>query len=122
MEEGDTLLLLRDGDVSVTEAKDTGTAMGDWMGNHGTELIKSFIEEVKERFGLDPRYGYADSDVVVDAFIDAGVPAGNIFSIGNKGISRLGYRGSNPIIGPEANPGYLDHVRNFVVKNVPDER
>ena len=121
VEEGDTLLLLRNGDATVTEAKDPGTAMAEWMGDHGTALIKSFVEEVKGEFGLDPRYGYVDSDVVTDAFIDAGVPAENIFTIGNKGISRLGYRGSTPIIGPESNPGYSDHTRNFVIPKVPDE-
>lgn len=122
VEEGDTLLLLRDGDATVTEAKDRGTAMAEWMGDHGTALIKSFVEEVKEKFGLVPSYGYVDSDVVTDAFIDVGVPAENIFTIGNKGISRLGYRGSTPIIGPESNPGYTDHIKDFVIGQVPDRR
>src|SRR4029079_9684331 len=41
------------------------------------------------------------------------------FTIGNKGISRLGYKGTNAIVGPEANPGFGNHVRDFVLANVP---
>jgi len=122
VEEGNTLLLLRDGDPSITEARDPGSAMGQWMGEHGAALFTSFVDEVKKKYGLDPRYGYVDSDVVTDAFIASGVPAHNIFSIGNKGLPRLGYRGSIPIVGPENNPGFSDHITKFVVKNVPDER
>lgn len=119
VEPGDTLLLLRDGDKSVTNARDPGTAMAEWMGDHGTDLFIEFVKEVKHKFELDPRYGYVDSDVVSDAYIAAGVPAEHIFTIGNKGMSRLGYRGTVPIVGPEANPGYTDHIKDFVVPNVP---
>lgn len=117
-EPGDTVVLLRDGASSVTEAKDRGTAMAEWMGDHGTDLFISMAEAAMDAYSVNPVYGYVDSDVVADAYISIGVPAGNIFTIGNKGVSRLGYRGTNAIISPAANPGYTDHVRNFVVPNV----
>jgi hypothetical protein len=37
---GDTLLLLRDGSQAVVHAKDRGTAMAEWMGDHGTDLFR----------------------------------------------------------------------------------
>jgi len=37
---GDTLLLLRDGSQAVVDAKDRGTAMAEWMGDHGTDLFR----------------------------------------------------------------------------------
>ena len=119
VERGDTLVLLRDGVKSVVDAKDRGTAMAEWRGNSGTEAFISMVNGVKEELGLIPSYGYVDSDVVADAYLDIGVPAGNVTSIGNKGISRLGYRGTRAIVGPEPNPGFTDHIRAFVVPDVP---
>jgi hypothetical protein len=118
-ESGDTLLLLRDGDKAVVDAKDPGTAMAEWMGNHGTDLFVSMVNAVRDHFSITPVYGYVDSDVVTDAFLQVGVPAEHIFTIGNKGMSRLGYKGTVPIVGPEANPGYTNHIRDFVVPEVP---
>ncbi|MGV1014573.1 MAG: hypothetical protein ACOYB4_06350 [Methyloceanibacter sp.] len=116
---GDTLLLLRDGSQAIVDAKDRGTAMAEWMGEHGTDLFHSMVEGVKEQYAIVPRYGYVDSDVGADAFLASGVPAAHIFTIGNKGVSRLGYKGTNAIVGPESNPGFGDHVRDFVIPNVP---
>lgn len=116
---GDTLILLRDGDPSVVEAADPGNAMAEWMGDHGTDLFTSFVTTVSAEFGLDPRYGYVDSDVVSDAYIAAGVSPESIFSIGNKGMSRLGYRGTVPITEPHSNAGYRRHIREYVLKQVP---
>ncbi|HLO24226.1 MAG TPA: hypothetical protein VK193_12510 [Methyloceanibacter sp.] len=116
---GDTLLLLRDGSQAVVDAKDRGTAMAEWMDEHGTDLFRSMVEGVKEKYAIVPSYGYVDSDVVADAFLATGVPAAHIFTIGNKGVSRLGYKGTNAIVGPESNPGFGNHVRDFVVPNVP---
>jgi hypothetical protein len=45
---GDTLLLLRDGSQAVVDAKDRGTAMAEWMGEHGTDLFRSMVEGVRE--------------------------------------------------------------------------
>ncbi|MEM7023302.1 MAG: hypothetical protein AAF637_12030 [Pseudomonadota bacterium] len=118
IERGDTLLLLRDGASSVMDAQDRGTAMAEWMGGHGTKLFASMVNGVKQELGLVPVYGYVDSDVVTDAFLEVGVPARHIFTIGNKGITRLGYRGSHAIVGPGANPGFTEHVRQFVVPDV----
>ena len=118
-EPGDTLLLLRDGDKSVVDAKNPGLAMAEWMGDHGTDLFVSMLNAVDDHFSIKPAYGYVDSDVVADAFLKIGVPAKDIYSIGNKGISRLGYKGTNAIVGPESNPGYTDHVKTFVVPEVP---
>jgi hypothetical protein len=72
---GDTLLLLRDGSQAVVDAKDRGTAMGEWMGEHGTDLFRSMVEGVKEQYAIVPSYGYVDSDDVADAFLASGVPA-----------------------------------------------
>ncbi len=118
-EPGDTLLLLRDGSRDVVDAKDRGTAMAEWMGDHGTELFRSMVEGAKEQYAIVPSFGYVDSDVVADAYLASGVPAGHIFTIGNKGVSRLGYKGTHAIVGPEANPGYGQHIRDFVVPDVP---
>ena len=93
--------------------------MAEWMGNHGTDFFQSMVEGVKEQYSIVPSYGYVDSDVVADAYLASGVPAGHIFTIGNKGISRLGYKGTHAIVGPEANPGYAQHIRDFVVPDVP---
>ena len=116
---GDTLLLLRDGSKDVVDAMDRGTAMAEWMGDHGTDFFQSMVEGVKEQYSIVPSYGYVDSDVVADAYLASGVPAGHIFTVGNKGISRLGYKGTHAIVGPEANPGYAQHIRDFVVPDVP---
>lgn len=118
-EPGDTLLLLRNGDTSVVDAADPGTAMAEWMGDHGTTLFTSMVDPLKQRYAIRPVYGYVDSDVVTDAFLAVEVPAAHIFTIGNKGMSRLGYKGTQPIVGPEANPGYTRHMREFVVPKVP---
>ena len=42
-----TLIMLRDGDASVTQAVDRGTAMAKWMGQNGTGLFESFTEQLK---------------------------------------------------------------------------
>jgi phosphatidate phosphatase PAH1 len=121
-EPGDTLLLLRDRSQAVVDAKDRGTAMAEWMGDHGTDLFRSMVEGVKKQYSIVPAYGYVDSDVIADAYLDVGVPAGHIFTIGNKGVSRLGYKGTHAIVGPEANPGYAQHIRDFVVPDVPNAK
>ncbi len=121
-ERGDTLVLLRDGDKSVLDAKDPGQAMAQWMGGHGTALFTSMVQGVKDRFALKPLYGYVDSDVVSDAYLAAGVPPAHIFTIGNKGMSRLGYKGTTPIVGPEAEPGFGGHIHDFVIPQVPPAR
>jgi len=121
-EAGDTVLLLRDGDRSVVEADDPGQVMGEWMGSNGTGLFISFVDEVKSRFHVTPVYGYADSSVISDAFIEVGVKPANIFTIGNKGVTPLGYRGTTPIVGEDANDGFADHVKSFVVPEVPSVR
>ncbi|MEJ8573988.1 hypothetical protein [Microbaculum marinum] len=119
-EAGDTLVLLRDGVPSVVDAPDPGSAMAEWMGGNGTALFESMVGAVKDHYAIEPRYGYVDSSVVTDAFLAVGVPAAQIFSIGNKGMLRLGYKGSTPIVGPESNPGYGAHVRDFVIPRVPE--
>ncbi len=48
------------------------------------------------------------------------MPADHIFTIGNKGISRPGYKGTQPIVGPGLNPGYGQHIVDYVVPEVPD--
>lgn len=118
-EPGDTLLLLRDGSPKVVDAKDPGTAMAEWMGDHGTALFSSMVDAVEAHYDIEPRYGYVDSDVVTDAYLKIGIPAENITTIGNKGMSRLGYKGTNAIVGPEPNPGYTEHLKNFVIPSVP---
>ena len=115
---GDTLLLLREGSQTVVDAKDRGTAMAEWMGDHGTDLFRSMVEGVREQYVIVPSYGYVDSDVVADAFLASGVPAAHIFTIGNKGVSRVGYKGTTAI-GPESNPGFGNHIRDFVIPDVP---
>lgn len=117
-EPGDTLVLLRDGASSIIDAKDRGTAMAEWMGDNGTDLFISMAEAAMNTYSIKPVYGYVDSDVIADAYISIGVPAGSIFTIGNKGVSRLGYRGTNAIMSPAANPGYTEHVRDFIVPEV----
>ena len=118
-QEGGTLLLLSDGPTSVLDAKNRGHAMADWMGEQGTQMFQNMLNPLTARYAIDLAYGYADSDVVTDAFIDSGVSAGNIFTIGNRGMSRLGYRGSNAIMGPEAETEYTSHIKEFVVPEVP---
>lgn len=118
-EPGDTLLLLRNGDKSVVDAKNPGQAMAEWMGDHGTDLFVSMVNKVDDHYAITPAYGYVDSDVVTDAFLKVGVPADHIFTIGNKGMSRLGYKGTGAIVGPESNPGYTQHIGDFVVPDVP---
>jgi hypothetical protein len=97
-EPGDMLLLLRDGSRNVVDAKDRGTAMAEWIGDHGTELFRSMVEGAKEQYAIVPSYGYVDSDVVADAYLASGVPAEHIFTIGNKGVSRLEYKGTHAIV------------------------
>lgn len=118
IEPGNTLLLLRDGSSKIVDAKDRGLAMAEWMGDNGTKLFTDMVDAVKTQYNIRPIYGYADSDIVADAFLAVGVSAANIFTIGNKGMSRLGYKGTTPIVGPQSNPGYARHIRNFVVSEV----
>ena len=68
--------------------------MAEWMGDHGTDFFQSMVEGVKEQYSIVPSYGYVDSDVVADAYLASGVR-------------------------PEANPGYAQHIRDFVVPDVP---
>ena len=89
--------------------------MAEWMGDHGTDLFTSMVNAVRDHFSITSTYGY----VVADAFLQVGVPAEHIFTIDNKGMSRLGYKGTVPIVGPEANPGYTNHMRDFVLPEVP---
>jgi len=116
---GDTLLLLADAPDSVTEAANKGEAMASYAGEKGTALFVAMLDALKDHYGTDLRYGYVDSDVVSDAFLKAGIPAEHVFTIGNKGMSALGYRGTQPIMGPEPNPGFARHVEDFVVPEVP---
>jgi hypothetical protein len=117
-ERGNTLVLLRDGAKSVVDAKDPGLAMAEWMGDKGTDLFVSMAGNMDDHFSITPAYGFVDSDVVADALLKIGVPADHIFTIGNKGVSRLGYRGTNAIVGPDANSGYTEHVSGFIVPGV----
>jgi hypothetical protein len=119
-EKGDTLLLLADAPDSVTKAADKGLAMASYAGDKGTGIIVDMIDAVKDHYAIDPQYGYVDSDVVANAFLEQEVPPDHIFTIGNKGISALGYKGTQPIMGPEPNPGYTHHIESFVIPNVPD--
>jgi hypothetical protein len=117
-EPGRTTLLLQDGPASVTDAENPGQAMADYMGTKGTDLVTGMLARLKKASRITYDYGYCDSDVVVKAFLNAGIPAGHIYTIGNKGVSRLGFMGSHPIIGPESNPGFTRHIREFVIPKV----
>lgn len=119
-ERDQTLLLLHDGSGSVIKAKNPGQAMAEMMGEQGTQMFTKMLAPLIAGYKLKLAYGYVDSDEVTDAFIASGVPAGHIFSIGNIGISRLGYRGSHAIVGPEPNPGWSGHIKEFVVPKVPN--
>jgi len=118
-EKGDTLLLLTDAPDSVTKAANKGDAMANYAGEKGTALFVEMLDALKDHYGVDLRYGYVDSDVVTDAFLKVGIPAPHIFTIGNKGMSALGYEGTEPIMGPEPNPGYTGHIERFVIPDVP---
>lgn len=118
-EPGNTLLLLRDGAPEVTGAENPGAAMGAWMGAHGSDLFVSMLQGVMDRHDVAPVYGYVDSGVVADAYLAVGVAPADIFTIGNKGVPRLGYRGTTPIFGADPNIGFARHVRDFVVPQVP---
>jgi hypothetical protein len=117
-EPGRTILLLEDGPASVTGAENPGQAMADYMGTSGTDLVAGMLAKLKATTRITYDYGYCDSDVVVKAFLRAGIPAGHIHTIGNKGVSRLGFMGSRAIVGPESNPGFTQHIREFVVPKV----
>jgi hypothetical protein len=121
-EPGRTTLLLQDGPASVTGAENPGQAMADYMGTKGTDLVTGMLGRLKKATRITYDYGYCDSDVVVKAFLNAGVPAGHIYTIGNKGVSRLGFMGSRAIIGPESNPGFTRHIREFVIPKVAPRR
>jgi len=114
-----TVLLLSDGPVSVTDAENRGQAMADYMGDHGTDLVSAMLAKLGSSTKISYDYGYADSDVVLKAFFKTGIPADHCFTIGNKGVSRLGFMGSHAIVGPECNPGFSQHIREFVVPKVP---
>jgi phosphatidate phosphatase PAH1 len=114
-----TTLLLEDGPASVTGAENPGQAMADYMGTSGTDLVAGMLARLKQRARITYDYGYCDSDVVAKAFLKSGIPAAQIFTIGNKGVSRLGFMGTRAIIGPESNPGFTRHIREFVVPQVP---
>jgi phosphatidate phosphatase PAH1 len=114
-----TTLLLQDGPASVTDAANRGEAMAEYMGAQGTDLVTGMLATLKKAKKITYDYGYCDSDVVVKAFLNAGIPAGHIYTIGNKGVSRLGFMGSRAIIGRESNPGFTRHIREFVIPGVP---
>jgi phosphatidate phosphatase PAH1 len=118
-EPGRTTLLLENGPASVTGAENPGQAMADYMGAKGTELVIGMLAKLKQTTRITYDYGYCDSDVVAKAFLNAGVPVGQIYTIGNKGVSRLGFMGTRAIIGPENNPGFTQHIREFVIPKVP---
>ncbi|MTH97017.1 hypothetical protein [Roseibium sp. RKSG952] len=122
IEQDTALVLLHDADQETLDAKNPGQAMAEMMGKVGTDLFVAMITDAKQAIGLDPQYGYSDSDQVVDAFIEVGVAPEKNFTIGNEGISKLGYRGSQPIIGPGLNPGYTAHVKDYVIPNVPEAK
>lgn len=113
-----TTLLLQDGPGTVTDADNRGQAMAEYMGTKGTDLVTGMLAKLKTATKITYDYGYCDSDVVVKAFLNAGIPAGHIYTIGNKGVSRLGFMGSHAIIGPESNPGFTQHIREFVIPKV----
>ncbi len=114
-----TTLLLRDGPASVTDAENPGQAMADRMGREGTALVVEMLSSLARSTNITYDYGYADSDVVLKAFLASGIPAGHCFTIGNKGVSRLGFMGSIAIVGPESNPGFSGHIREYVIPKVP---
>lgn len=118
-EKSRTTLLLEDGPASVVGAENPGQAMADYMGAKGTELVTGMLARLKQRTKITYDYGYCDSDVVAKAFMNSGIPAGQIYTIGNKGVSRLGFMGTRPIVGPQSNPGFTQHIREFVVPKVP---
>ena len=111
-------LLLEDGPGTVTGADNRGQAMADYMGTKGTDLVTGMLAKFKTATKITYDYGYCDSDVVVKAFLNADIPAGQIYTIGNKGVSRLGFMGSHAIIGPESNPGFTQHIREVVIPRV----
>ncbi len=78
-------------------------------------MLRSLQEETKISYD----YAYCDSDIAVKAFGNAGVPADHIFTIGNLGVSRLGYMSSQPILDLELNAGYGNHVLDYVIPKVP---
>lgn len=114
------LLISAEPDSVVINAADPGEAMAENMGKHGTDMIAGMLKTLQKKTKISYDYGYNDSDVVVNAFLKAGVPADHIFTIGNLGVSRLGYKGSHPITGRGLNPGYGRHIVDYVIPNVPD--
>ncbi len=116
-----TTLLLRDGPASVTGAENRGDAMAEYMGKEGTALVTDMLAALKKTTGITYDYGYADSDVVAKAFFKSGIPADHVYTIGNKGVSRLGFMGSHAIVGPESNPGFTNHIREFIIPKVPPQ-
>jgi len=92
--------------------------MAEWMGDHGTLVsfhgrgcAGSSMRLCRVMDMLTPTWSPTPSSPA---------PAAHIFTIGNKGVSRLGYKGTTAIVGPESNPGFGNHVRDFVIPNVPN--
>ena len=114
------LLISAEPDSSVINAPNPGQAMADYMGKHGTAMFSHMLKALQQKTRISYDYGYNDSDIVVNAFLNAGIPADHIFTIGNKGITRLGYKGTHPIVGRGLNPGYGQHIVDYVIPRVPD--
>lgn len=114
------LLVSAEPDNAVINAPNPGEAMAENMGKHGTDMIAGMLKTLQKKTKISYDYGYNDSDVVVNAFLKAGVQPDHIFTIGNLGVTRLGYKGSQPITGRELNPGYGKHIVDYVIPNVPD--
>lgn len=114
-----TVLILMDSPVSVTDAPNPGKAMAAYVGEHGEKMFSEMLSDLQDRTKIRYDYAYSDSDLAVNAFLSVGVPAGHIFTIGNLGVSRLGYKGSQPILGPGLNPGFGDHILDYVIPKVP---
>lgn len=114
-----TVLILMDSPDSVTNAANRGKAMADYVGEHGEKMFSDMLKGLRDKTSITYDYAYSDSDLAVNAFQSVGVPADHIFTIGNLGVSRLGYKGSQPILGPEPNPGFGQHILDYVIPKVP---
>lgn len=115
-----TVLLLEDAPESVTGAENRGQAMGEYFAARGYDFVTDMLAKLKKTTNIRYDYGYCDAGVTVKAFIAAGIPADHIYTIGNKGVPRLGFMGSHAIIGPETNPSFTQHIREFIIPAVPE--
>lgn len=117
-----TVLLLEDAPESVIGAENRGQAMAKYFATSGHDFVTDMLAKLKKTTKITYDYGYCDAGVTVKAFIAAGIPADHIYTIGNKGVPRLGFLGSHAIIGPENNPGFTQHIREVVIPAVPERR